>query len=136
LTAIDSQPENGPRPLFQVIAAYDVWTASPQQNVTQFFRDTSVSLSSDLEKLRDTHQSTLISLATAKEQLQAQQRQLEDVKRMQLLGSAMGLAGAILVGFGVNYLTSEVPTPGWTMLVLGALLQMAAIGAQLIHKRE
>ncbi|MEY8656082.1 hypothetical protein [Brachybacterium paraconglomeratum] len=131
-----SDPQRGPRPLMEVYAAYDVTTVRPDQDVAQLFRDATVSLTNDLEELRSTHQETLISLATLREQLTAGQRQLEERRHAQALGSIMGLVGTILVGFGVNFLTSGDQSPGWAMLALGAVLEIAAILSQFIHRKE
>ena len=58
------------------------------------------------------------------------------LRRFQVLASSLSLLGAVLVGFGVNYLTSEMPTPGWAMLALGAVMQLGALVAPLLDREE
>jgi len=52
------------------------------------------------------------------------------------LGAATSLLGAVLVGFGVNYLTAGQSTPGWLMLGLGALLQVSALFVTFIVRED
>lgn len=125
-----------PQPLYAVIAAYDVTTIRPERDVALLFRDTAVSLSAELEALRVNHSATEVELATAREREFSLRHQLATLRRLQMIAGALTVLGATLVGFGVNYLTSDMPTPGWSMLIVGGLLQLGAIIAPLVDRDQ
>lgn len=125
-----------PQPLYAVIAAYDVTTRRPERDIALLFRDAAVSLSAELDALKADHRKVEVTLATAHERNTSLRRQLATLRRFQVLASSLSLLGAVLVGFGVNYLTSDMPTPGWAMLALGAVMQLGALVAPLVDREE
>ena len=125
-----------PQPLYALIAAYDVTTARPHRDTAQLFRDMAASAHAEQERLRAANSAKELELAAAKAQVQALHRQVSTLRRVQFLGAATSLLGAVLVGFGVNYLTAGQSTPGWLMLGLGALLQVSALFVTFIVRED
>jgi hypothetical protein len=125
-----------PQPLYAVIAAYDVTTIRPERDIALMFKDAAVSLSAELDSLRADHSHVRETLATSEERNVSLRRRLSTLRRIQLLVSSLSVLGAVLVGFGVNYLTSDEPAPGWTMLVLGAVMQLGALAAPLVDRED
>jgi hypothetical protein len=116
-----------PQPLFAVIAAYDVTTTRPHRDTTLLFRDIAADAHAEREALRVKNSANEVALASANEQVQWLHRQLATARRAQFLGATLGVVGTILVGFGVNFLTSDKPAPGWVMLLAGVVVELAAL---------
>lgn len=123
-----------PQPLYAVIAAYDVTTVRPERDVSLLFRDLAVSLGAELETLRIKQTGNEVALAAAEERTLSLRRQLETLRRVQLLAGSLSLLGAVLVGFGVNYLSSDKPSPGWVMLMLGGLMQLGSLATAFVDR--
>ena len=125
-----------PQPLNAVFSAYDVTTVRPERDITQFFRDAAVSLGAELDALRTRQSESDVALATADERVRSLRHQVATLRRVQLLAGLLGVLGAVLVGFGVNFLSSDKPTPGWVMLILGGLIQLVAVAAPYIDRDD
>lgn len=119
-------------PLHAVFASYDVATKIPHRDITALFRDLASSLVSELEAERARHSMSELALVAAEEQAISLRRQLAMLVHAHALMAVMSLLDAILVGFGVAYLTSDQPASGWVMLALGVLMQVAVIAAPAI----
>lgn len=135
-TPSSTGPFKDPQPLYAVIAAYDVTTVRPERDVALLFRDAAVSLSAELDALRTRQSETGVALATAEERVLSLRHQLSTLRRVQLLASWLGLLGAVLVGFGVNFLTSDKPVSGWVMLIAGALMQLVAVATSYVDRDD
>ena len=129
-------PAIDPQPLYALIAAYDVTTTRPHRDTAQLFRDMAASAHAEQERLRTANSAKEVELAASKARIQALDRQVANLRRVQFLGATMSLLGAILVGFGVNYLTSGQTTPGWLMLGLGGLLQASALFSTFVIRQD
>jgi F0F1-type ATP synthase assembly protein I len=73
-------------------------------------------------------------LVKADEQVAGLQRQLKIARKTQALAGILSLVGAILIGFGVNYLTDGRATPGWAMLISGGLMQLGPLVASFLDR--
>ena len=129
-----SGPE--PLPLHAVIAAYDVSTRRPQRDIAQLFRDVAASAGAEVQVLRADLSHKEVTLAVADERNASLRHRLATLRRIQLLAASLSLLGAVLIGFGVNYLTSGTDNPGWVMLALGAMMQLGSLAASLVDREE
>lgn len=120
--------------LYQVYMGYDVTASRAPREAAQFFQGVAASNEGELGALRVKNSANEVALATAEEQIRSLQKQSTALRRGQGLGAVVSLLGAVLIGFGVNYLTSEVSTPGWVMLVLGGLLQLGVVVATFVNR--
>lgn len=85
-----------------------------------------------LDDLQRQHRDDTNELARANEQISSLHRRLNVARRIQTLAGALSLLGAVLIGFGVNYLTDEKTTPGWAMLLAGVLMELSSLGARFL----
>lgn len=118
-----------PQPLYAVWAAYDVSTVRPERDITMMFRDAAAALNAELDALRAEHIRSQVALATSNEKVLSLREEVKGLRRIQLFAACVAVIGSILIGVGVNLLTSESSTPGWIMLLLGALLELFAIAS-------
>lgn len=120
--------------VWSVFATYDVTTKRPKDDITKMFRDLSISLGNELRTLRDDHEKSSVALAAAHESISGLQNRLRTLRRIQFFAGALSLIGAVLIGFGVNYLTADQPTLGWTTLGLGILMELGSLGTTLVDR--
>ncbi|MDF1489421.1 hypothetical protein [Tessaracoccus caeni] len=116
-------------------------TTRPSRDTAQLFQEVAASMSSELDGLRAEHLVIKVNLAAANEREVALRTRLESVRRLQVFTSAINMIGAVLIGFGVNYLTDEnatirLLTGGWIMLGVGVTIQLATLIAPFIHRDD
>lgn len=92
------------------------------------------SLGEELTYAREDQVKATAELARQEGAISALKHRLQVTRRLQLLAGLMSLVGATLIGFGVNYVTDNKTSPGWTMLGLGIVLQVIALGANLVDR--
>lgn len=133
MTTPENQKVGTSQTVWAAIASYDVTTKQPKSDVAQLLQNLTVRLGEELEVLREEHAAAKEEIAEATQTIAGLRRQLRSKSRLQLLVSLLALAGAILIGFGVNFLTDANSSPGWVMLGLGSLLQLGSVATLLVE---
>lgn len=114
--------------------SYEVTTRRPKEEVALMYQRLAASLGGELTETRQKYVKATAELAGQEGKITALKHRLQVTKRLQLLAGLMSLVGAVLIGFGVNYLTDDKASPGWAMLGLGSLLQVIALGSNLVDR--
>lgn len=132
----DQGPQATTRTVMTVLSEYDVATKRPKEDVAVLLQNIAVTWGNQLEDLRVQHAQLEVSLAESRARVSGLEQRLTTVRRVRLLASLVSLLATTLVGFGVNYLTSDKTTPGWIMLALGVLLGLGSLGFSLVDGGE
>jgi F0F1-type ATP synthase assembly protein I len=133
-----SSSENLEPPKNQTVWAafggYDARARRPHEEALSLFKRIVESLGDSHDDLQRQYSASASELVKADEQVAGLQRQLKIARKTQALAGILSLVGAILIGFGVNYLTDGRATPGWAMLISGGLMQLGPLVASFLDR--
>ena len=101
---VTHDPGLDPPPLAAVFAQFDVSARLTGRDITQLFKDSTVSLLGVNDSLQNKCAGAEVALASSEEHIRSLERALDTRRRIQLLAGGLSILGTLLVGFGVNYL--------------------------------
>lgn len=111
--------------------SFDVPERPNSRNLAKMFQAVAIQSDISCTRLSLQHTETKEELVRALEQKQSLQARLNTRRRLQLFVGSLSILGGILIGFGVNALSTDKPDHGsglpMILLGAGALLQLAPL---------